>query len=370
MKRDLPWRRTRDPYGVWIAEVMLQQTQVATVIPYYQRFLGTLPTVRQLAEAPLDDVLRLWAGLGYYSRARNLHAAAKAIVGRHGGRFPRSFDEVLALPGIGRYTASAILSIALGQRHAAIDTNAARVLARVFLVRGDARSGRARQRIERLGAEAVPAERPGDHNQALMELGSVMCLPRDPRCGECPLVEVCEVRRRGLQAKVPAPRERIVTRAERAVVGIVRRNGKVLIAQRPTDAVWGGLWVFPGTDLMDGTEARRALTDRLREAFGLKVVVGGAAANVTYGIMNRRVQLSVHACAVQSGRTRARARSATRWVRPAELGGFAMPAPHRRVARIVQTGGAECEAPGPGPDGPAGHSAPPLGEEAKEARSA
>jgi len=343
-RRNLPWRRTRDPYRIWVSEVMLQQTQVATVIPYYRRFLRAFPTVRVLAAAPLDEVLRLWAGLGYYTRARNLHRAAQVIVAKYGGRFPRTLQAIRVLPGVGEYTAGAIASIAFGERVPCVDGNALRVLARVHCVTGAVRSGAARRRLEALARDAVPAERPGDHNQALMELGSLVCRPTDPACGECCLSDLCEARRRGRQRGIPAPRKREGTRRARAVAGIAWRRGRVLIAQRPPEGVWGGLWEFPNCRPAEGETDIEALTRLLAEAFGLRVKVGEKLVSVTHGIMHERIELAAYGCKVVDGRTKASAHVAVKWMRPEELAEYALPAPHRKLVYQLLTASARTPA--------------------------
>jgi A/G-specific adenine glycosylase len=336
-RRDLPWRRTRDPYRVWVAEIMLQQTQVPTAIPYYRRFVRAFPTVRRLAAAPLDEVLRLWSGLGYYSRARNLHAAARLVVSRDGGRIPRTYEGLLALPGVGAYTAGALLSIVFGQRLPALDGNAARVLARVFRVRGDIRSGRPRRRLEAVARAAVPEERPGDHNQALMDLGSSVCVPQQPFCDRCPLAIICEARLRGEQDAIPAARRRPRPRSVRMVAAVGRRRGRVLIVQRPEGGVWGGLWEFPNEELTPGQEPVAAARRFLRARFALHVTAATEMPSLRYGIVNQRVELSVSVCEVAPGPTKPGPGVRTRWVRPRELDGHAMPAPHRRIARALAT---------------------------------
>jgi A/G-specific adenine glycosylase len=332
-RRGLPWRRTRNPYRVWVAEVMLQQTQVERVVPHYRRFVASFPTVRAAAAAPLDDILRAWSGLGYYSRARRLHAACRVIVERHSGRFPRLYADAVALPGVGEYTASAVLSIAYGQRLAAIDVNARRVLQRVFYRRGE-RAASARRRTERLGQAAVPAERAGDYNQAVMELGALICRPKRPRCGECCLADICRARRGGVQAAVPPPRSRS-TRTGSAAAGIVRRGGRVLIAQRAPNGVWGGLWEFPNVELSQGGDPAAALRRLLLRDFGLRVKVMHPLKALTYGIMHRRIALTAYSCVATSGRTRARRHAKTRWVRPDQLEQFAWPSPHGNLARLL-----------------------------------
>jgi A/G-specific adenine glycosylase len=203
-QRDLPWRRTKDPYRIWLSEIMLQQTRVAAVIPYYERFLERFPDIRALAAAPQEEVLRLWSGLGYYSRARNLHRAAEEIVAKHGGVFPRAEKDALGLPGIGSYTAAAISSIAYGTKHAVLDGNVARVLARVFAVRGDLRDAKHWQSLQESANALLDPKSPGDWNQAMMELGATLCTPQSPQCLLCPVTQFCQARKLGLADSIPA----------------------------------------------------------------------------------------------------------------------------------------------------------------------
>jgi A/G-specific adenine glycosylase len=207
-QRDLPWRRDIDPYRVWLSEIMLQQTRVAAVIPYYERFLERFPDVRALAEAPQEEVLRLWSGLGYYSRARNLQKAAQAIVAKHGGTFPKSLEDALALPGIGAYTAAAILSIAYGKELAVLDGNVARVLARLCAVRGDLRAPKRWQALQERADSLLDHESPGNWNQAMMELGATLCTPRSPQCLLCPVADACEARKLGIAELLPEKRRK------------------------------------------------------------------------------------------------------------------------------------------------------------------
>src|SRR5258708_575508 len=204
-QRDLPWRRTKDPYRIWLAEIMLQQTRVAAVIPYYERFLVRFPDVRALAAAPQEEVLRLWSGLGYYSRARNLQRAAQEIVAKHGGVFPRDEKDALALPGIGSYTAAAILSIAYGAKHAVLDGNVARVLARTFAVHGDLRDAKRWQSLQQSADALLDSKSPSDWNQAMMELGATLCTPQSPQCLLCPVTQFCQARKLGIAGSLPAP---------------------------------------------------------------------------------------------------------------------------------------------------------------------
>jgi A/G-specific adenine glycosylase len=209
--RDLPWRRTRDPYRIWLSEIMLQQTRVAAVIPYYERFLERFPDVRALAEAQQEEVLRLWSGLGYYSRARNLQRAAQEIVAKHHGKFPRDFNEALALPGIGQYTAAAILSIAYDEKHAVLDGNVARVLARLGAIRGDLHEAKRWRGLRETADNLLDPKSPGEWNQAMMELGATVCVPRAPQCLLCPIAKFCRVRQLGLAERLPEKRKKRAT---------------------------------------------------------------------------------------------------------------------------------------------------------------
>jgi A/G-specific adenine glycosylase len=334
-RRDLPWRRTTDPYAVWVSEIMLQQTRVAVVIPYYERFLTRLPTIAALARADLQTVLHLWAGLGYYSRARNLHAAAVQIVERHGGAFPPEPAQARALPGIGEYTAAAILSIAFGARLPSVDGNVERVLCRVAGLEGDPKRGATRRALRKLAQELVDCDRPGDVNQALMELGATVCLPAAPACGDCPLAAACEARRQGRQADLPRRPARVPLERRTAAAAIVRHEGKVLLAQRPPQGVWAGLWEFPQVEVAH--HGPRELAAHLREALGITADVGPRVLTVRHGIMNRQVTLHVYEARVQADEGTLEGYVARRWVEARATDGLALSAPHRRIAEWLTT---------------------------------
>ncbi len=248
-QRDLPWRRTRDPWRILISEAMLQQTRVETVIPYYARFVAAFPTPAALAGAPVDDVLRLWAGLGYYSRARNLKRAAEAIGGAHRGAVPRSAAALGGLPGIGPYIAGAVASIAFGERVPAVDGNVLRVLARVFAIQAPIDASATRRAITDLAAALVPAERAGDFNQALMELGALVCAPRAPRCPECPLRAACRAYERGVAAELPTRAAKRKPKRVDAIAAVIRRRGKLLMVQRPPIGLLAGMWTLPSVEV-------------------------------------------------------------------------------------------------------------------------
>jgi len=245
-RHDLPWQRRRTAYQVWISEIMLQQTQVATVIPYYERFMQRFPDVATLAAAPLDDLLHLWSGLGYYARARNLRRAATCIVEQHGGRFPRSFEAVVELPGIGRSTAGAILALSRGERFPILDGNVRRVLSRHFGVEGSASDRAVIERLWALSDECTPVDQVDVYTQAVMDLGATVCVRRNPSCTTCPVSATCVARLAGRQHELPSPRP-ARTRRQRQVfmLAAVREDGGVLLERRPENGVWGGLWCLP-----------------------------------------------------------------------------------------------------------------------------
>jgi A/G-specific adenine glycosylase len=260
-RHDLPWQHPRTPYRVWVAEVMLQQTQVATVIPYYERFLARFPDVAALAQAKRDEVLALWSGLGYYARARNLHDAARAILAHHGGEFPRDFDAALELPGIGRSTAGAILAQAFGARHPILEGNARRLFARHAGIHGWPGEPRVAAKLWRIAEARLPKARLPDYTQAVMDLGATVCTARAPDCGRCPVASDCVARRRGIVARLPSPRPRR-ERAQRIAQLLLIENarGELLLERRPERGIWGGLWCPP---VIEGRRAGARVVERL-----------------------------------------------------------------------------------------------------------
>jgi A/G-specific adenine glycosylase len=251
-RKHLPWQQQKTPYRVWVSEIMLQQTQVATVIPYYERFMERFPDVHALAAAPIDEVLHLWTGLGYYARARNLHRAAQIIVAEHEGEFPRTLEAVQKLPGIGRSTAGAILALSCSQRHAILDGNVKRVLARYFAVHGFPSEAAVERTLWTLAESCTPSQRVAHYTQAIMDLGATVCVRSRPLCAVCPVSEGCAARAQHLQHVLPTPRPR-KNRPQREAfaVVVVRADGAVLLEQRPPAGLWGGLWTFPQFDEPD-----------------------------------------------------------------------------------------------------------------------
>ena len=292
VRRDMPWRRTRDPYAVWVSETMLQQTRVDTVVSYYERFVSRWPTVQSLAEASEDAVLTAWSGLGYYRRARMLHAAAKRVVGDHRGRFPSTADELRGLEGIGRYTAGAVASIAFGQRAALVDGNVARVIARLFAIEQDVKGQAGSRQVwaiaERLMARVDAA--PGDWNQALMELGATVCTPREPACGDCPVATACEGKLRGLERRLPLASPKRPPIPLRRVSIVLASKSAVLLARRRRDGLFGGLWEPPAAD--EGEASGRALRNLARQ-LGVDAGALRPIGQVEHVLSHRRMHVSV-----------------------------------------------------------------------------
>ncbi|MGO9642109.1 MAG: A/G-specific adenine glycosylase [Candidatus Acidiferrales bacterium] len=300
-KRDLPWRRTRVPYRIWLAEIMLQQTRVAAVIPYYEPFLDRFPTVESLAQASIEDVLRLWSGLGYYGRARNLCRAAQEIVARHASQFPRDWDAALALPGIGHYTAAAILSIAYSEPHAVLDGNVARVLARLDAIRGDLRAPRRWQALETRAQKLLAQRAPGDWNQALMELGATVCLPTAPRCTACPVRPWCRAAALGIVEELPAARKKLrPVRVTLAAAVFLDPRGRTLVLRSNAGeaAPFSRLWQFPAVEA--GGDPRKALASHLRNEFGLRDLSFEPAGDSRHSVTFRRIRLAAFLVRVQS----------------------------------------------------------------------
>ncbi|WP_225073409.1 A/G-specific adenine glycosylase [Desulfuromonas sp. CSMB_57] len=287
--RDLPWRNTRDPYRVWVSEIMLQQTGVDTVIPYYQRFLSAFPTVADLAAAPLERVLELWAGLGYYSRARNLHAAARQVIEEHSGSFPADAGALMALPGVGRSTAGAIMSIAFDRPVPILDGNVRRVLCRLYGIDRDPRRRAVENQLWELAAALTPADRPHDYAQAIMDLGATLCTPRRPLCDPCPLAFCCAARASGRQAELPVRGPKKTVPQVVQVALLLSCRGRYLVCRRPLDGMLGGLWEFPAVTLPDGAEAASA-AQRLLQERGLRATLREAG-QVKHAYSHFRVEV-------------------------------------------------------------------------------
>jgi A/G-specific adenine glycosylase len=321
-RRDLPWRGIRDPYAVWISEAMLQQTRVETVIPYWQRFLARFPDLSSLAAAEPDAVLGAWAGLGYYSRARNLHRAARLVAERHGGRLPDTAEALRELPGVGRYTAGAVASIAFDRPEPVVDGNVARVLVRLHGIQEDPKRPAVAERLWQHAAELARGPKPGDLNQALMELGALVCTPRAPRCPACPLRRRCAARRAGDAESLPVKARKAAPRAVEAVAGLILRRGRVLAVRRPPRGLLGGLWALPGGELAPRERPEAGLRRALRERTGLAISAAERRGEVRHAFTHRSLRLHVFRCDTSEGRVRLVDFDAHRWLAPSALAGL------------------------------------------------
>jgi len=317
-QRDLPWRRTTDPYRIWVSEIMLQQTQVVTAIPYYERFLARFPTVEALAQAALDEVLALWQGLGYYSRARSLYAAAQIVHAQHHGQIPAQRDELLALPGIGEYTTGAILSIAFGRDEPAIDGNVTRVLCRLFAYEGDPSKPAGKRFLRERSLALLPSGRAGDYNQAMMELGATVCTPKSPLCSECPLTTFCRARELGRQNALPLAKPRRKPPHHEMAAALCPHNGAVLIVRRAPQGLLGGLWELPSGEIAPGEDHAHALTRHLTQGLGLTVTVGLRIGVVKHAYTHFRVTVYVYHCDVAGEPHAASPWDNTHWLSPGE----------------------------------------------------
>lgn len=341
---DLPWRRTKSPYAVWVSEIMLQQTQIATVIPYFERWMARFPTVHTLANASLDDVLKLWEGLGYYNRARNLHAAAQQIVEQHNGRLPPTVNELLQLKGIGRYTAGAIASIAFDRQAPILDGNVIRVLSRLTDLPEDVTTTATKKKLWQLVEELVPAERPGDTNQALMELGQNVCVPAKPMCLLCPLSSHCLGRQRGTQLERPVRPPRKNTPHYNVVAGIIWEKGTelpgaescFLIAKRPLDGLLGGLWEFPGGKQEPGETLPDALQREICEELGMKINVGAFQTRVNHAYTHFRITLHAFHAVHVNGSPQHLGVADHAWVTLADLEQYAFAVTDRKIIGSLQ----------------------------------
>jgi A/G-specific adenine glycosylase len=333
--RDLPWRRDRDPYRVWLSEVMLQQTTVAAVQPYFQRFVAKLPAIAALAAAREEQVLRLWEGLGYYRRARQLHRAAKMIVAEHGGRFPSDADAVRRLPGIGRYTAGAILSIAFDQPLPILEANTVRLLSRLLAFRGETRSAAGLRLLWHAAETLLPRRQAGQLNQALMELGSQVCKPREPSCEKCPVATMCPTHRDGLHEVIPAlaPKPRVEEVREAAVV--VRRRGRVLLVRCRDGERWAGLWDFPrfACDGTNGstTELRSQVLRRTAVAIGSPRPL----VTIRHTVTRFRITLECFEAPGREGSGRRHLPGDIKWLKPADLADYPLSSTGRKLARMI-----------------------------------
>ncbi len=335
-QRRLPWRGHPDPYAVWVSEIMLQQTRVETVLGYFSRWMERFPSLADLAQADLQDVLAAWEGLGYYSRARSLHRAARMVMNDYQGELPQTVEALIKLPGVGRYTAAAVASLAFHQDEAALDGNIRRVLARIFNVDIPARSPEGEKRLWGLAAEHLPPGQAGDYNQAWMDLGALICTPRQPACGLCPLAEHCQARLLGVQEQRPVLPIRQVVPHYTVTAAVIARHGRVLIARRPENGLLGGLWEFPGGKAHDGESLSACLKREICEELGAEISVGEPFGIYRHAFTHFKITLHAFQCALVEGEPQPLAASDLNWVKPADLDQYPMGKVDRQISLRLQ----------------------------------
>ena len=327
--RDLPWRETRDPYAIWVSEIMLQQTQVATVIPYYQNFLKSFPTVRHLAKAHLSKVLKVWEGLGYYSRARNLHRASQIVLNRFRGIIPDNLTDLLSLPGIGRSTAGAILSFAFQKEAPILDGNAKRVISRLVAVSDNPVKGKTEVLLWHLSESLIPKGDASSFNQGLMDLGATTCTPKEPRCSQCPLRDLCKGKASGEPERFPTKTIRKKIPHIEAVSAVILKNGRVLLQQRPPEGLLGGLWEFPNWPIEEKKDPQEALRLKVKSEIGLTVKTQELIGSFRQTFSHFKLTLQVFHCRPLNRKVRAK------WVPIQKLHALPMSRIHRRIAEKI-----------------------------------
>ena len=322
--RPLPWRGIKNPYAIWVSEIMLQQTRVETVIPYYTKWMERFPSIQALAEADEQDVLNAWEGLGYYSRARNMLRAARMVCDQYGGGFPHETSELEKLPGIGRYTVAAISSIAFGADKAVLDGNVKRVLARVFMFAEPVNTTVGEKKLWVLADDLLPKGRASDYNQAVMDLGATVCTPASPKCIECPVNQLCEANKKNEQSKYPIMLEKPVVPHIDVCAAIIVRDGKVLIARRPSKGLLGGLWEFPGGKVEMGETHTEALVREIKEELGTVITAIELFGTYKHAYTHFKVTLQAWMVRLTGQEPIALEASEIRWVQIAELGEYPM----------------------------------------------
>ena len=328
-KRDLPWRRSRDPYAIWISEIMLQQTRVETVRDYYRRWMARFPDIRSLAKADLDTVLKLWEGLGYYSRARNLHKAAWLITDEMGGIFPTSYKQILALPGVGPYTAGAIASIAFGQPTPAVDGNVLRVMSRIFALPEIDQTG-VQTAIKQQVADHFPSGREGDYTQALMELGALVCVPRRPLCDSCPLTGQCQAYAQNCQSLWPIIREKKPGKEIKRLVAVIKRGDEILMHRRPATGLLAGLWEFPGVE----GSLKKELAPKFTDEYGLQLKISKHLVDARHVFTHLEWNMKVYEAILESDDDFSQ-RADFNWIRREELNQLAIPTAFQKIKQAV-----------------------------------
>ena len=335
-QRQMPWRTDPRPYYVWLSEIMLQQTQVDTVIPYFQRFIAAFPDVHTLAAADQQEVLKLWEGLGYYSRARNLHKAAQVVVAEHGGELPQQYDDLMSIPGLGPYTAAAVSSIAFGQPVPVVDGNVLRVFCRFWGIDADIRQPRVRRELHSRLEPFIAKSPPSAFNQAIMELGALVCRPKSPHCSRCPLSGDCVAYRDHRTAELPVKSKRKPVPHYPIAVGIIWKDGKILIGRRRQDQMLGGLWEFPGGKQQPGESLEETAKREIEEETGLRVHVTSPYCQVNHGYTHFKMTLTAFRCEWVAGEAKPVSTDELRWVRLDELDDYPFPKANIKVFEAVR----------------------------------
>jgi len=324
-QRDLPWRKTYDAYAVWISEIMLQQTQVTTVLPYFERWIKKLPTIQSVAEAKEDVILKLWEGLGYYSRARNLQKTAQIIVKEFNGKFPEQYDDILALPGVGKYTAGAIISIAFNKAYSIVDGNVIRVLTRLLNFKKNTRLPENIKKCWEWSEELMDRSNPRDFNQGLMELGALICKPQNPDCLNCPLKKNCKAYEKKTINRIPDRGEKIKKIPIKVAIAVIKKDGKIFIQKRPKKGLMAGLWEFPGGKVEKETP-KKALEREINEELGIKIKNIKKIRRIKHGYTRFSVDLHCYSADFNKGKIKLKIATDGRWVKPGQLKKYPFPA--------------------------------------------
>lgn len=345
-RRDLPWRRTKDPYTIWLSEVMLQQTQVKTVIPYFHKWLELFPHVHALASSDLDRVLKAWEGLGYYSRARQFYKAAGIVVDELDGKIPETYEEFLALPGVGEYTAAAVQSIAFGGAYAVVDGNVKRVLARLFEIDKPVNDASSKKSFQSYADELLYSVRSGDYNQAVMELGATVCKPQNPGCSTCPVSNFCAAYKNDTAKLYPYRKAKKAVPKYKMSAGVIEHQNRFLIVRRPENGLLGGLWEFPAGKVEGESVAEVDCIRNIRETVGLDVRVNQKIASVKHAYSHFRVEMDVFTCTLKGGEILLKEASDYRWVSREELAEYAFPGVNNKFLPLILDSPQNSEEPG------------------------
>ncbi len=336
-RRMLPWRMTKDPYAIWVSEVMLQQTQVKTVIPYYLSFLDRFPDVESLARSNIQDVLKAWEGLGYYGRAHNLHSAAQIIINEHSSRLPAIWKQICRLPGIGDYIAAAILSIAFNQAYPVVDGNVKRVLSRLLQIEIPVNRSSSHKHFYRVMQELLDSRHPGQFNQAMMELGALVCKPGQPLCPQCPLLLNCQSYQNGTVTDYPKRERSRPTPQYRIVIGVVRKDGRILITRRKAKGLLGGMWEFPGGKIKAGETPEAACIREIKEEVNLTVKIDSFLTHVKHAYTHFKIHAEVFICNYSTGAIRLRGPVDYRWIALDEIDQYPLPkANHKFIPFLIK----------------------------------